>query len=182
MGKKRRRRKGQQYNWYDTSKVKRGRLEELCPVNEWRVIKPQQLLGIVPVSPELLDKSDSVFVMSSGSYDGTAYYMANLNRVDRKAGEIDQQPLGLVFSAKDTSMPSGCIIQHGDWDERSIEPPAQFWEYYNDCKVGDYFPLRTLPAKSFGSIFELKNDNIQGKAFQALLDELKKTVEGDERE
>ncbi len=181
MGKKRRR-KGRQYDWRDTSKVKREKLEKLCPVNEYRVIEPHQLMGILPIPQRLLDKLDSAFVMSSGSVDGIAYYMANMNRVHPKDREIDQQPFGLVFLGKDTLPPSGCFIQHGDWDERSVEPPPQFWHYYYDSKIGDYFPLQTLPPKSSGSIFELKNHNSQGKAFQAIIDELKKTVEGQEQE
>lgn len=66
----------------------------------------------------LLERSDSIFIMASGTNAGTAYYMLNLNRVDFRAGAVDQQPFGIAFLG-DIPAPSGVFVQHGNWGGRT---------------------------------------------------------------
>lgn len=162
------------YDWFDISKQQREEWEKLCPVNEFRVIKSLDLPSVLPKS--LTDKFDSVFVMASGSMNNTVvYYMANGNRVDFKAGQIDQQPFGLAFVGPDP-IPSGSLVQHGDWEERSTTPPEEFWHYVSVSGLGNSYPLSELPTNNSGSIGDLKIQSQKG-AFDDLVTQLRQSTD-----
>jgi len=162
------------YDWFDISNEKREEWEKLCPVNEFRIVKPNQVPSIIPES--LVEKFDSVLIVSSASTAGqVAYYMANGNRVDFKAGEIDQMPFGLAFVGA-SAIPSGALIQHGDWANRSTKPPPDFWTHVSESGIGRCYPLSELPSSSSGSIHELKIDS-QHKAFDKIVSILKEYVD-----
>jgi len=162
------------YDWFDISKQQREEWEKLCPANEFRVIKSLDLPKILPKS--LTDKFDSVFILASGSYNDTiVYYMANGNRVDYKAGKIDQQPLGLAFVGPDP-IPSGSLIQHGDWEDRNTTPPEEFWQYLAESGIGNVYPLTELPEANSGKLSELKVQS-QKDAFNNLVAELRQFID-----
>lgn len=161
------------YDWFDMSNQNRKEWEDLCPVNEFRIVKPDQLPSVLPKS--LTSKFDSVFILASGSADDTiVYYMINGNRVDYKVGQIDQQPLGLAFVGPDP-IPSGCLIQHGDWEGRSTIPPDEFWYYLTESGIGNLYPISELPPRNSGSIKELKSQS-QWDAFSDLLNQLRRST------
>jgi len=74
------------FYYHDTAGQKREDWEKACPANEYRVLPPTALSGLVPAG--LLAKADSVLVVASGSPQGTVMYMANVNRVDAKASGV----------------------------------------------------------------------------------------------
>ena len=162
------------YDWFDISNQNRKEWEKLCPVNEFRIVKPDQLPSVLPKS--LTSKFDSVFVLASGSVDDTiVYYMANGNRVDYEAGQIDQQPFGLAFVGPDP-IPSGSLIQHGDWEDRSTTPPADFWYYVEASGIGNVYPISELPHATSGSIKDLRIQS-QKDAFIDLVSQLRRFTE-----
>jgi hypothetical protein len=98
--------------------------------------------------------------------------MANINRVESKTGEIDQQPFGLLLVGASAS-PSGCFLDHGNWQGRTSQPPPEFWEYISNSGIGHCFPLKTLPIEDSGSIEQLDID-CQHAAFGKLIVTFKK--------
>lgn len=96
MGKRRKKSK----KHYDDSNVEdetiKG-LRQLCPLNEFRVIRPDNLKSLNLEFKDLLDKIDSVLLVCSGSSESEAYYMTNLNRVDFKPKEIDHAVRHILF-------------------------------------------------------------------------------------
>lgn len=157
------------YDWFDISDQDKKDWEEICPVNEYRILKPEDFPNVLPES--LVDKYDSIFIMASGSSNGVAYYMANGNRVDFMDSAIDQQPFGLAFVGSDV-IPSGSLIQHGDWEGRTTYPPPEFWEHISCSGIGNCYPLSELPTSNSGSIEDLKV-NSQKDAFIDLVHSLK---------
>lgn len=100
--------------------------------------------------------------------------MANGNRVDSYDNSVDQMPFGLVFIG-DGPIPSGCLIQHGDWDNRTTKPPTEFWDLVNASGTNSYYPLSELPSASSGKITDL-SINSQHAAFGKLVEVLKDQV------
>lgn len=167
------------YDWFDISKQQREEWEALCPVNEFRVIKPLDLPSILPRA--LTDKFNSVLIMASGSIDNTVvYYMANGNRVDSSAGQIDQQPFGLAFVGPDP-IPSGSLVQHGDWEDRSTTPPDEFWQYVSASGLGNIYPISELPPSDSGELSDLTVQS-QQHAFNDLVAQLRHSVEEQTKE
>lgn len=145
-------------SWFNVENTDRKKWIDVCPENTWRILKPEDIPDN-PVPQDFWDKCDSVFVMVSGSEDGLAFCMANANRIDEKNPEIDQQPFCLAFLGDDPA-PSGILIHHGDWKERSIPIPNDFYSYFRSSGIQEYYPLSQLPQNSSGSIDDL---NIQGQ-------------------
>lgn len=112
--------------------------------------------------------------MASGTALGNVYYMANGNRVDFPDNAIDQMPIGLAFVG-DSPIVSGCIIQHGDWINRTIHPPDEFWQQVNASDISTFYPLSELPTESSGKITDLKIES-QEYAFRNIVDALKEQV------
>jgi hypothetical protein len=145
--------------------------EALCPTNSYKIISPQDFPEGV-ISTDLLGKCDSILLVSSGNATSTAYYMANINRVESKTGEIDQQPFGLLLVGASASS-SGLMFHHGNWCGRTSQPPPEFWENVKNSGIGKCYPLKTLPSKNEGPIEELDID-CQHVAFGKLIDDFKK--------
>ena len=159
------------YSWFNVSNVQRKEFEELCPVNEFRIVKPSELPSIIP--EELRNKFDSVLIVASGSSsNNVAYYMINGNRVDFKDNSIDQEPFGLAFIGE-IAAASGSLIHHGDWKNRTTEPPDEFWDYVSASEIGNCYPLSELPTEPSGSIKDL-NVISQKEAFKDLITQIKR--------
>jgi len=158
--------------YQDTAGPEREDWEKVCPTGEYRVVPPHTLSGLMPAG--LLAKADSVLVVASGSPQGTVMYMANVNRVDPKASEVDQTPLAVIFFGNRPAM-SGCFAQHGSWPDRTAQEPPQFWEALASGKHGHCYPISHLPENMAGPISEL-NVPSQHAAFGTLADELKEIL------
>lgn len=162
-----------QYSWFDISAEVAEAWFDWCPPGEYRYSSPHELPDqILPQA--LKDKCDSVLVLASGSGNGTAYYMVNLNRADFKAGEIDQMPLGVAFIGQ-TPIPSGCLIQHGNWINRTTPMPDDFLDYVTASGLGNCYPLQELPNEPRGSIADLNIDSHE-EALQVVVLQLKNFV------
>ena len=114
----------------------------------------ENLLGVYPDA--FRAKLDSALVILSGTPSGTTILVCNAFRVDAKADAIDQEPFGVLVSPSGAST-GGLFLHHGDWPERTVTPPAGFWDFVSASGVGNYFyanppsgvtqgPLETLPG------------------------------------
>ena len=161
-----------QYNWFNTKNEDRAKWESLCPPGEYRIYPGTVLSSLLPVA--LITQYNSVFIMASGTPSGIIYYMANGNRVDFRDNAIDQMPFGMAFVG-DGPIPSGCLIQHGDWDNRTTNPPPEFWGLITISGTNSFYPLSEIPAENTGRITDL-NINSQHMAFGKLVEVLKDQV------
>jgi rubrerythrin len=75
----------------------------------------------------------------------------------------------------DRPIPSGCLIQHGDWDNRTTNPPPEFWGLITISGTNSFYPLSEIPAENTGRITDL-NINSQHMAFGKLVEVLKDQV------
>lgn len=164
----------QKYDWFDISNEQRTEWERLCPVNEFRIVRPDQLPSIIPRA--LTQKYDSVLIIASGSVSkDVAYYMVNGNRVDFKPQEVDQMPFGVAFVGN-SAVASGSLIQHGRWSKRTTKPPPEFWTYVSSSGIGNCYPLDELPNSPSGSIQDLKIAS-QNDAFGNIVSILRRYVD-----
>jgi hypothetical protein len=161
------------YDYFDISAELHATWNQLCPVNEYRVLPAGELPSILPAT--LLGKVNSVLLMASGTPNGVVYYMANLNRVDARDQAIDQQPFGLAFLGT-LPVDSGCLIQHGNWNDRTSYPPPEFWNHIQASGIGSVYPVAVLPSDSAGPIESLAHTT-QGSAFTELVIQLKQLVD-----
>jgi hypothetical protein len=159
------------YDWFNVESQSRSEWEGLCPVGEFRIVDPSRLPSILP--NDLTNKYDSVFIMASGSENGVVYYMANGNRVDYHANAIDQQPFGLAFIG-DYPVPSGSLIQHGDWANRTIHPPEDFWRHLALSGIGTVYPISELPPTNSGLLSDI-NVSSQQDAFNDMVNKIRST-------
>lgn len=171
-GYKNKQRGRQRYHWLNIQNENRAKWEELCPVGEYRILPSEVLAGVLPEA--LINQFSSVFIMASGTMSGNVYYMANGNRVDFPDNAVDQMPFGLAFVG-DNPIASGCIIQHGNWDNRTIHPPAEFWQQITVSGISTFYPLSELPNEPSGKITNLKIES-QRDAFGNVVDVLKEQV------
>lgn len=155
--------------WFNTSNEIRSEWENICPVNEFRIIPPSELPPIIPAP--LIEKTDSIFIVSSGSQYGQILYMANMHRVDYKDFAIDQQPFGVVFQGSKPAT-SGCLLHHGNWENRTVHPPDEFWMALQSSGIGNLYPFSELPSTNMGNVSELKVTS-QHAAFSKLVKTLK---------
>jgi hypothetical protein len=142
------------FDWFPISDQNPNDWLSICPPNEYRIIRPSELPNIIPQA--LKAKADSVLVMASGMIDGegTAFWVANINRVDFKATAIDQQPFALAFVGGHAAG-SACMTQHGDWPGRTTEPPIEFWNQIRASGLGHCFSFPELPLESSGQLSTL---------------------------
>lgn len=167
-----------EYNWFNIADEDRSKWEATCPPNQFRVISGSSMHILYPILPsELIDKYDSVLIAGSAVAGGTVYYMANGNRIDASASAIDQMPFGIAFVGQNASG-SACLIQHGDYENRTTYPPIDFWSQARQSGLFDYYPLQELPAKSAGKLSELKVKS-QLDAFEILRSQIEPLIEND---
>jgi hypothetical protein len=163
-----------QFDWFEMSEEDANAYRELCPPNQFRVLPPAKLPG--PLPDELTRKYDSVVLLASGTSSGSVYYMLNGHRVDQRPKEIDQMPFGFVHTSGQAPS-SGCLIQHGNWPERTTTAPPDFWTHVDASGLGSCFPISELPTQPSGTTSELKVQS-QLDAFNALVAKLNQNVSG----
>jgi hypothetical protein len=161
-----------QYSYFDISSESFQDWRSLCPVGEYRVLPAGSMPAIVPAG--LMQKADSIVIVASGTQEGTAFYMVNINRVDHRAQAIDQQPFLLAFVGT-LPVGSGVLVHHGNWTDRTTRPPAAFWHYMQHSGIGAVWSISTLPVNSAGSLSELANPS-HGSAFRAGLSEIQRIL------
>ena len=167
------------FDYFDISSEKSNIIKGICPQNEYRILTraqfQRQTNNLLPVA--LTNKYDSVLIAGSAASNGTVYYMANGNRIDASGNDvaIDQMPFGLMLVG-DTTVGSACLIQHGDWENRTTFPPSEeFWGYISASPIDRYFPLSELPTEPEGKISDLKIDS-QNTAFRRLISKFREQL------
>ena len=163
------------FDFLDTKDEDAEEWQKLCPLGEFRVVPSGSLPEVIPQS--LRDKCVDSLVMGSGSNDGYAYYVVNLLRKDEKDRAVDQQPFCLWFSGSQVA-PSGCLVQHGDWEDRTIDVPERFFDDVRKTGVAPYVGLLQIPTSQSGSITALSASTHE-KAFDRVVRRVK-LANGDE--
>lgn len=171
---RRRKKSSKKYNYFDIREESIKKLRELCPLNEFRKLQPDELKSLNLLPKALVDKYDSIFLLSSGSNNSEAYYMLNGNRVDYNDNAIDQMPFGVVCSGSNP-ITNGVLIQHGDWEDRTHNPTEDFWTHISESGIGSCYPLQEMPEEDSGSLNQLKIKS-QQDAFSDLVEKLKKNL------
>ena|SRR4030067_1039446 len=135
---------------------------EICPEGKYRIVSPEKLRGLLPDA--LIEKMNSALVMASASASPPAtVFLANVNRVDRPASAVDQEPYISVFY-HGASAASGGFLHHGGWRGRTTIMEKDFFDAINASGINIRFPLQEMPSSSAGSIEDLKVDS-QYEAF-----------------
>lgn len=166
------------FNWFPVTQESRNKWEEICPPNEFRVISGSAMQSLTTILPsDLTNQYHSVVIAGSPVAGGTIYYMANGNRIDASGSAIDQMPFGLAFIGQNASG-SACLIQHGDYENRTTYPPVDFWAQVKQSGIYNYYPLQELPDKSAGKLSEL-NVKSQQEAFEILRNKIEPLIEND---
>lgn len=153
-------------DWQPKPNIDFEALNKLCPVGEYKVVTPEEIPSGI-ISPGLLAKTHNVLILCSGTSSGRVYTMMNFNRIDGE--EIDQMPYAMAFDENE-SIPSGVLIQHGNYSGRTTPLPSDFYPY---IAASGTYPLLEMPANSSGSIYDLKIGS-QEDAFRILVTTLKK--------
>ncbi len=165
-----------QFNWFPITQENRSNWEQICPPNEYRVISGSAMPSLSAILPhELTKKYHSVVIAGSALSGGTVYYMANGNRIDTSGSAIDQMPFGISFVGQ-TASGSACLIQHGNYENRTTFPPADFWEQVRQSGIYNYYPLQELPEKPAGKLSDL-NVKSQLDAFEILRAQIEPLIE-----
>jgi hypothetical protein len=146
----------------------------LCKEGTWQVLnQPNQLSGIIP--EDLLKKAHSIVLMSAASSPQQSVFVANINRVDKPASAVDQEPFIAVFDHSSTTA-SGGFVHHGNWPGRTDKPGPAFLTAIAASGINTHFPLSEMPTSGSGLLNELKVDS-QNQAFWTALSALKDTYE-----
>ncbi len=165
-----------EFNWFPITQENLNKWEEICPPNEYRVISGSAMPNLSAILPlELTTQYHSVVIAGSPVLGGTVYYMANGNRIDARKNAIDQMPFGIAFVGQ-TASGSACLIQHGDYENRTTYPPIDFWEQVRQSGIYNYYPLQELPEKSAGKLSDL-NVKSQLDAFEILRAHIEPLIE-----
>ena len=152
----------------DTTYDSYSRWKRISEEGTWHIVPPSKLSGLIP--DDLLNKANSVMIMSSASPQGSVF-VANINRVDRPASAIDQEPYSAVFD-HGASTASGGFVHHGNWTGRTDKPGPGFFSAIAASGIDVYYPLKEMPTSGSGLLKELRVDS-QIKAFWNSLSALK---------
>lgn len=164
------------FDFLDTSQEDISAWEKLCPVGEYRVLPSGSLPSVVPEA--LRAKCVDSIVMASGSKDeGVSYFVVNLERKDQADGAIDQQPFCLVFSGS-VAAPSGCLVQHGDWTDRTVRVPETFFKGVQQTGIAPYLGVLSIPPDLSGSLKSLSGSRHEA-AFERVVEHVKRLNDAD---
>lgn len=143
-----------------------------CPKDEYRVL--QGITSLPGLPDGLVRKADNLLIGCSGDANGGLYYFANLSRIDSKDKAIDQHPFGFIVDSTNQT-PSGVLIDHGNWEGRTVNPPTEAWNEIMQGSFEQYQSLQILPPNESGSIYEL-SDSSQQRAFATMIQKLNKEL------
>jgi hypothetical protein len=87
--------------------------------------------------------------MASASAN-VSVFVANINRVDKPASALDQEPFIAVFDHSAYAA-SGGFVHHGDWPRRTTLPGKQFFDGISASGIQAYYPLAEMPTASSGN-------------------------------
>lgn len=126
--------------------------EAFCPINSFVVVGPNEFSFPIPAT--LLNKALKIVVTSSG-YPGNDinFYMANLLRID--GTEIDQTPFGFAFVGS-TTTPSGYLIQHGNWINRTTKYVVDRTIDLETDTISFSLVVQDIPDKNKGHLSDLQ--------------------------
>jgi len=128
-------------------------VEGLSQSPGWRALPQSELPTFLPAS--LRARLDSAVVISSSTVlSGRTYVVCNGLRVDRRADAIDHEPFVISVLSSDAST-GGMFVHHGDWNGRTEQAPAEFWESVERSGVGDYFFANPPSGRTFGELADL---------------------------
>jgi hypothetical protein len=121
-------------NWVLLNAEQQEGLTRLSKSPGWRIVPTKELTPVLP--PRLVPKLDSVMVIAEPTSTGGVYLMLNTFRVDGE--EIDQQPFGVIVSSTGASS-SGVWVNHGRWEERTVDLPDDFLDVIGNSTIGSYY-------------------------------------------
>lgn len=154
-------RHGMWFDWQPRPAATLSGLVSICPPGDYRVVDAAAIpAGII--SPGLLQKTTSIFIMCSGTDSGRLYIMMNMNRVD--GPNIDQMPYAIAYDGS-TPIPSGVLIQHANYPGRTTPTPPGFHRFVAGSGI---YPLSELPTIRTGRIGDLRIGS-QEHAFRLLV-------------
>lgn len=148
--------------WYSYSELGKD-LMGLVPDNAYVVIDKGTLYDYLPnkLKGDYYNKlADKHLLVKTVDKSSGTLAMININRIDKKHKEIDQDQWGLVWrSGQSTPSASGALYSHGSWKGRTkpIDIPNEWIEGVLDSGLGNYIPITTLPSLSSGSIDDLES-------------------------
>jgi hypothetical protein len=124
----------QKVNWILLDADQQAGLTGLSKSPGWRIVPPKELASVLPSG--LVPKLDSIMVIAEPTSTGGVYLMLNTFRVDGE--EIDQQPFGVIVSSSGASS-SGVWVNHGRWEDRTVDLPEDFLDIVGKSTIGSYY-------------------------------------------
>jgi hypothetical protein len=152
------------FSRYDRPYDEYAKWQRICSEGTWATTEPSAFSGLIPDS--LLSKTNSVFVMASGS-PLASVFVANLNRVDKPPSAIDQEPYILAFDHS-ASAASGGFVHHGNWQSRTTFPGKGFFDAIAASGIRAHYPLQEMPTTASGYINDLAVDSQKAAFWTAL--------------
>ena len=67
---------------------------------------------------------------------------------------LDHEPFAVSVLSSGAST-GGMFVHHGDWEGRSVAPPAGFWDKVQESGIGDYFLANPLSNSTGGALADL---------------------------
>jgi len=141
----------------------------------YRVLPQDEIPSVFPAA--FREKCDHAVMMVSDVTEGTRFtgeavastvVVCNAQRVDTRAGAIDQEPFAIAVVG-DEPAPSGVFVHHGSWEGRTETALARgFWDYVEESGVGDCFPFQDLPEGAAGPLDDLREAG-HGSAFRTAI-------------
>lgn len=118
----------------------------------YHVLGSSDLLGFLPAGLQPKVQSAVLIVLPTSS--GGTYALVNNLRVDRRAWEIDQEPVGAIIDSTGARA-EALFLHHGGWAGRTLQPSTNFWDHVDASGIGAYFPLPNQPSSTSGPLRDL---------------------------
>ena len=160
-------------NWISLTNDQQEKLSRCVPTPGWRVVPQAELPTIFPES--FRKKVDSALLISAPTSTGGTYLAYSANRIDFRDRAVDIEPFGLIVHSTGAST-SAVFLHHGDWEGRSENPPATFWDDVSRSGIGYYYHTNPPGGLREGALDQLPKGH-RG-AFEALIGEIRTYVDG----
>jgi hypothetical protein len=132
-------------------------LKKIVSNFEYRKIENFQLPQPLRVNG-LVQKCNSFIVAASGSTDGMLYSLIGI-RPD-KGNVIDEHPFVFYYDYNDNTRNFGGIIDHGDWQERTVPLDNQQLAAISASGLTASFTYKSIPPDGSGSLEDLRANNM----------------------